>query len=153
MGGYETELESVLGGGAAGGHFQRWLANVWGGLLGGEVDAPGLPLNTHSIAVGNALRVKAGAGVLFGFTAQTSLAGGQFIQLHDMLGGLPASGAVPVWSAAISGYVQASGTGLLAVSFIFPGRFFERGIYIVNSTAQNSYTAGAADTFFDAQFI
>jgi hypothetical protein len=160
VGNYETEVEALIGGERAAGlsvgpseHAQAWLDNVWRNLLGGEVGAAGLPLNSSSRAVSNALRVKAGSGILFGFTAQTSLADGQFIQLHDVLGGLPASGAVPVWSAAISGYVQATGSGLLAVSFIFPGRFFERGIYIVNSTTQNSYTAGAADTFFDAQFI
>lgn len=153
MSDYQSEVELITGSDYAQAHSARWLKNVWGNLLGGEVDAPGLPLNAHSNVVGNSLRVKAGAGVLFGFTAQTSLAGGQFIQLHDTLGGLPTAGAPPAWTAAISGYVQASGTGLLAVSFIFPGRFFERGIYVVNSTTQNTYTAGAADTFFDAQFI
>jgi hypothetical protein len=160
MGSYEDELAIIAAGADPGDRIigpgdasRAWLQNVWGNLLGGEIGAPGLPLNAHSIGAANKLIVKAGAGVLFGFTVATSLAGGQFIQLHDALGGFPAANAVPVWTAPISGYVQASGTGLLAVSFIFPGRFFERGIYIVNSTAQNTYVAGAADSFFDAQFI
>lgn len=127
-------------------HSQRWLKNVWGNLLGGEVDAPGLPLNSHSAVYENARRVKSGAGVLFGFTAYSSNVAAQFIQIHDSQT-LPANAAVPVWVANIA---LAS---VLAVSFIFPGRYFERGIWLVNSTTGPTLTIGAADTFFDSQFL
>lgn len=146
MGEYESELEMIAGSSFAEAHSTRWLKNVWGNLLGGEVDAPGLPLNAHSIVYAKSLAVKSGAGVLFGFTARSSNVGAQFIQLHDEHA-LPANGAVPVCVFDILAVAT------LPVSFIFPGRFFERGIVIATSTTAPTLTLGAADTFFDAQFI
>jgi len=83
--------------------------------------------------------------LLFGFTASSTLGSGQFIQLYDAQG-LPGSGASPLWSYPISA------TSGLAVHFV-PPRFFRNGCVIVNSTAQNTYTAGAANTIIDAQYL
>ena len=83
--------------------------------------------------------------LLFGFTASSTLGAGQFIQLYDAQA-LPGSGASPLWSYPISA------TSGIAVNFI-PPRFFRNGCVIVNSTAQNSYTAGAANTIIDAQYL
>lgn len=143
---YASELEMIAGSDYAMTHSQRWLKNVWGNLLGGEVDAPGLPLNSHSNVYEKWRPVKSGAGVLFGFTAYSSNVGAQFIQLHDEHT-IPANGAIPVCVFTVATIA------VLAVSFIFPGRFFERGIVIATSTTGPTLTLGAADTFFDAQFI
>jgi hypothetical protein len=146
MGEYESEVALLAGSDFAMEHSKRWLANVWGNLLGGEVDAPGLPFNSHSNGYEKWRAIKSGAGVLFGFTARSSNVAAQFIQLHDA-NTIPANGAVPVCVFDIAL------TATLAVSFIFPGRFFERGIIVATSTTAPTLTLGAADTFFDSQFI
>lgn len=126
-------------------------ASTWFREIIRELHATGLPLNARSNGYAKTLSVKAGAGLLFGFSAYSSLATAQFIQLHDSQA-VPASGAVPEAVFPINGAATATGD-YLAVSYIFPGRFFQRGIWIVNSTTGPTYTAGAADTFFDAQFV
>lgn len=123
----------------------RWFSGIVR-----ELHASGLPLNAHSNVFANALPVKSGPGLLFGFSVFTSLDAAQFIQLHDSAG-LPGSGAVPVATFQINGGAIATGDHL-AVSYIFPGRFFLRGIVLVNSSTANTYTAGAADSLFDAQY-
>lgn len=125
-------------------------ASTWFREIIRELFTSGLPLNARSNAYENAQRIKSGAGLLFGFSAYSSLATAQFIQLHDSQAA-PATGAVPEAVFPINGAAVATGD-YLAVSYIFPGRFFQRGIWVVNSTTGPTYTAGAADTFFDAQF-
>lgn len=132
-----TELEDVL-------------ETAWFRGIVRELNTSGLPLNAHSNVAANALAVKSGPGLLFGFSAFTSKATAQFIQVHDTQA-VPASGAVPVAVFQINGGAIATGDHL-AVSYIFPGRFFLSGIWIVNSSTAATYTAGSADTFFDAQF-
>ena len=111
-----------------------------------ELHTSGLPLNAHSNAYANAIRVKSGPGILFGFSAYSSNSGAQFVQVFDSHDA-PGSGDVP------DAVFTVAATGNLAVSYIFPGRFHKYGIWIVNSTTGPTLTAGAADTFFDAQFI
>jgi hypothetical protein len=125
-------------------------ASTWFRGIIRERHTSGRPLNARSNAYANRLLVKAGAGLLFGFSAYSSLATAQFIQLFD-LQAAPATGAVPEAVFPVNGAAIATGD-FLAASYIFPGRFFQRGIWIVNSTTGPTYTAGAADTFFDAQF-
>jgi hypothetical protein len=111
-----------------------------------ELTITGLPLNHHSNGYVTALNVKSGPGYLLGFTCYSSNASAQFIQVHDTQT-LPASGAVPCL------VVTVAATSNLAVYFNTPGRSFLYGIAIVNSSTGPTYTAGAADTFIDAQFI
>lgn len=111
-----------------------------------ELHAAGLPLSQHSNAYEAGRQFKSGPGILFGFTVYSSNAAAQFIQVHD-LQVAPATGAIP----AVTLTVKA--TDNLAVSYIFPGRFFQRGIWIGNSSTGPTYTAGSADCFFDAQYV
>jgi hypothetical protein len=120
-----------------------------GGWLEGivkELRVSGLPLNAHSNGYEAVHLAKTGAGLLFGFSAYSSNVAAQFIQVFDSQTA-PASGQVPdaVFTIAT--------IGNLAVSYIFPGRFHKYGIWIANSTTGPTYTAGAADTFFDVQFV
>lgn len=126
------------------------LETAWFRGIVRELHAAGLPLNAHSNVAAAVLQVKVGPGLLFGFSVNTSKATAQFIQLHDSLAA-PGSGAVPVATFQINGAAIATGNDL-AVSYIFPGRFFQRGIWIANSSTQATLTAGSADCFFDAQF-
>lgn len=116
-----------------------------------ELHAAGLPLSVHSQKAANALQVKTAPGILFGFTVNTTKATAQFIQVFDT-SQVPASGAIPCAVFQINGAAVATGNDL-GVSYIFPGRYFQTGIWLVNSSTQATYTAGSADCFFDAQYI
>jgi hypothetical protein len=118
----------------------RWFRGVTAELL-----SSGLPLNVHSNVYENGHRAKPGPGLLFGFSVYSSNVATQFIQVHDTQTA-PATGAVP---AAVFAVGAASH---LAISYIFPGRFHDQGIWIGNSTTGPTYTAGVADCFFDVQF-
>lgn len=115
-----------------------------------EMMISGLPLNASSNKVAAAFQVKPAPGLMFGFSVLTSKATAQFIQVHDSMAA-PASGAVPVAVFQINGAAIATGDHL-AVSYIFPGRFFKYGIWLANSSTAATLTAGSADCFFDAQF-
>lgn len=102
-------------------------------------------LNATSSVAANSLIVKQTSGLVFGFTASSSLGAGQFIQLHDA-SSLPSDGAVPVAVFAIGS------TSTAAAAWI-PPRSFRNGIVICNSTTQNTKTLGAANTLFDVQYL
>jgi hypothetical protein len=117
-------------------------------LLGWGTPSPDeqlFPLSVHSMAYESARIIKTGPGILYGFTAYSSNAAAQFIQIFDAAT-LPAAGAIP----AVLLSVAASST--LGVNWL-PGRAFLVGIVIANSTTGPTRTAGAADTWFDAQFV
>jgi hypothetical protein len=103
------------------------------------------PLNKGSYGFKNALVVKTGPGILYGFTAYSSRGTAQFLQVFDLTA-VPASGANPEFVIAVA---AASDKG---VNWL-PGRTFRAGIVLVNSTTADTYTAGAADTYFDAQYL
>lgn len=104
-----------------------------------------LPLNVHSQAYETGHQVKTGPGYLFTLTAYSSNVAAQWIQLFD-LAGPPSTGAVPVVAFKVA-----------AAAHVFinynPPRTFLTGIWVGNSTTGPTYTAGAADTFFDVQFL
>lgn len=106
----------------------------------------GLPLSSHSNAYANVLRVKNGPGLFLGFSVYNSAVAAQFIQLFDSQDA-PATGDVPVAVFTVATIAN------LAVSYIFPGRYMLRGMWLANSSTGPTYTAGSADCFFDAQFI
>lgn len=110
-----------------------------------DEDEAQLPLNIHSPAYQLGLQVKTGPGYLFGFTAYSSNVAAQWVQVFDRVGA-PASGEVPVVAFKVA-----------AASHLYqnwvPPRTFLVGIWLGNSTTGPTYTAGAADTFFDVQFV
>jgi hypothetical protein len=119
----------------------RWLEN-----LSGEFLAAGLPINSTSLKYENSRIVKSGKTTLFGLSGYSSNAGSQFIQAHDS-STVPANGAVPVLLVAVTA------TTNFSVAYVLPGRFFSRGCVLCNSTTGPTLTLGAADTWFDAQYI
>lgn len=121
-------------------------AGGWFGDIIRELRASGLPLNSRSNAYEKLHNAKTGPGLLFGFSAYSSNVAAQFIQVFDSQDA-PASGQVP------DAVFTVAATNHLAVSYIFPGRFMRYGIWVANSTTGPTYTSGAADTFFDIQFV
>lgn len=115
--------------------------------LAGEITSAGLPLNSSSPKLEAFRVVKQGAGTLFGFTVFNSNVAAQFIQLHDTNTSPPANGTAPVFVISVP-TITSQG-----IAWVIPGRFFTRGILIVNSSTVATLTIGAADCFFDAQYI
>lgn len=107
-----------------------------------------LPTNSRSNVYEKSRVVKSGEGILVGFTVYNSGAA-QFIQWHDSAV-VPAAGAVPEGVITIG---ATSDRELMWAAGEIKGRTFDRGIVLVNSSTGPTYTAGAADCFFDAQYI
>jgi hypothetical protein len=132
---------------AAAGGIRDHVAGYWKGLLAGEFGAAGLPFNSRSNELEASRVVKSGRGILFGISGINTNVAAQFIQIHDA-GSVPSNGAVPEVVIA-----AAAGASNFSMDWIFPGRFFQRGIVIVNSSTSATLTIGAADCWFDAQYI
>lgn len=119
----------------------------------GRIAANQFPANATSAAYENARIVKAAPGTLIGFSGYSSRATSQFVQVHDAAK-VPTTGDVPAFVMpvnATAGFNQEWGTVRVGPVLVF-GRTFQHGIVIVNSTTGPTYTAGAADTFFDVQY-
>lgn len=118
-----------------------------GGRAVGEANLYATPANSFSQGEEAFRPVKAGAGLLFGFTVRTSRATAQFILLFDTANmALPANGAIPVVPFDIAAL------STLMVSYADVGRSFQQGILLVNSTTRTSLTVGSADCWFDVQY-
>lgn len=105
-----------------------------------------LPNNVHSNVLQAAMLVLGGPGYVVSLTANSTNAAAQFVQLHDSAT-LPANGAVPEVVFTVAA------TADKIVTYVLPGRFFKRGIVIANSSTAATLTAGAADCFFDVQYL
>lgn len=105
-----------------------------------------MPTNIDSAAYENSHIIKAAPGNLLSLYGYSSLAGAQFIQVFDAIA-VPADTAVPklLFGLAAAG------------NFNFPlpiyGRAFTTGIVVCNSTTGPTKTIGAANCWFDAEFI
>ena len=110
-----------------------------------DADEQLLPLNKSSIAYAASLVIKTGPGILYGFTVYSSKTSSQFVQVFDATT-LPADGAIP---AALFTVATAANLG---VNWI-PGRTFQNGIVICNSSTGPTKTLGSADCWFDAQYL
>jgi hypothetical protein len=113
--------------------------------VGNEGGASNLPLNIHSNALAASISVKSGQAILYGFTVLNTNASAQYVQVFDART-LPADGIVP---AVV---VRVAGADDKGVQWI-PGRTFRQGIVICNSSTPDTKTLGAADCFFDVQFV
>jgi hypothetical protein len=114
--------------------------------LFGEFASSELPSNNHSNALAASLVVCSGPAYLVALTVNNTNAAAQFIQLLDAAQ-LPADGSTP---AVV---FTASASSDKFVTYSLPGRFFQRGIVICNSSTAATKTIGLWDCFFDVQFI
>lgn len=105
-----------------------------------------LPTNSTSTAYQASRVVKATPGVLLGVTGYNSKATAQFIQLHDAVS-LPADGGVPVITISVAG------TSNFSLDLGVYGRYFPTGIVICDSSTGPTKTIGAADCWFDVQYV
>ena len=113
--------------------------------LSGEYSLP-LPDNSTSLALEASRIVKSGAGRLWGITGTSNLASAQFIQVFDSAT-LPADGAIPVIVISVPALNDFSWDGGQK------GRAFRRGIVVCNSTTLATKTIGAANCWFDVQYV
>lgn len=97
--------------------------------------------NTAGLA--NALLAKDAKGVLFQIQGYNSLAGTQFLQVHDAASA-PADTAVPVLVIALAASAPFS------LQFTIAPCEFQNGIYICNSTTGPTKTLGAANCLITA---
>ena len=104
-----------------------------------------VPLNIHSNVYEASRVVKSGTGILYGFSVYNSKAGTQFILVFDAAT-LPAEGSAP---AAVFTVPASSNLG---VNWL-PGRTFQNGCVICNSSTGPTKTIGSADCWFDAQYL
>lgn len=105
-----------------------------------------LPANRSSVALAASLIIKPSGGKLYGLSVYSNKGTSQFIQLFDA-NALPADGQIPV--AVFTVLTIAN----LGIYFGSVGRSFEQGIVVCNSSTAATKTIGAADCWFDAQFI
>lgn len=105
-----------------------------------------LPRNSSSLALENVRPVKSGAGVLFGFSGYSNRGSAQYIHVYDRVTP-PTSGAIPVM------IINVAATTDFSADYGTWGRWFTQGIWLANSSTAGSYTAGSADTWFDAQYL
>ena len=114
--------------------------------LSGYVGSAGLPVSARSVQLNNFIVAKSGPANLFGMSILSTKASAQFIQVFDAAG-LPADGAVP----NIVFTVGASSN--LGIYYGSVGRWFDIGIVVCNSSTSATKTIGAADTWFDVQYV
>ena len=118
----------------------------WFARLAGEASPAGLPDNSTSQALEASRVAKSGAGTLYGFSGFNSKAAAQFILVFDAQT-LPADGAIPVViisAPASSNFSYDAGRW---------GRAASRGIVACNSSTSATKTLGAADCWFDVQYV
>jgi hypothetical protein len=104
----------------------------------------GIPRNTTTDALVASLIVGGGARRLFGLQGVNNNAAATFVQLFDT-DKVPGAGAVP------KVVIRAAGSDNFSAYFGTAGRWFDRGIVIVNSSTLATFTAGAADLWLDVQ--
>ena len=129
--------------GEAGHPFAEPLAKLAEWLRG---EGGNLPLNSTSLAYESSRIVKFGPGYLMGLTVYSSNVAAQFVQVFDHQG-VPADGAIP----AVVLHVAATSTATL--TYVPLGRLCYQGIVVCNSSTGPTKTIGAADCFFDVQYI
>ena len=102
--------------------------------------------NLNSIAYENSKVIKPKKGTLFGFLGYNSKTAEQFIQIFDFTS-VPADSSIPTL------FFKVAGSSSFAIDFGEVGRDFKNGIVICNSTTGPTKTIGAADCWFDIQYL
>jgi hypothetical protein len=105
----------------------------------------GIPRNTSTEALVASLIVAGGARRLFGFQGVNNNAAATFVLIFDT-DKVPSNGAVP------KVVVRAAGSDNFSAYFGSGGRWFDRGIVIVNSSTLATLTLSTADLWLDVQF-
>jgi len=116
--------------------------NTLNGVLGGAVNLPG---NSPSRAVEASRLVARGPRILYGITVSNTKASAQFFQLFDS-DSVPADGAVPLLSKSVPA------GDAVGIQWL-PGRTFQVGIVVCNSSTSATKTIGSADCLFDVQYV
>jgi hypothetical protein len=124
------------------GGIERWLREI------AENTAPRELVYSNSTSNGlEASRiVKSGATRLYGFSGTNTKASAQFILAFDATG-IPANGAVPKF------VMTAQASSDFWVSWTPGWRDFPDGCVLCNSSTAATLTIGAADCWFDAQYL
>lgn len=102
--------------------------------------------NSTSVALEASRVVKAAPGKVFTMTVYNNKGAAQFIQFFNSTT-VPADTAVPVFCISVPTVAS------VTVQFSDYGRTFSTGIAVSNSTTAPTKTIGAADCFFDVQFV
>jgi hypothetical protein len=102
--------------------------------------------NSTSTAYENGRIVKDSAGVLVGLTGHNSSASTQFVQIHNSPT-VPADTAVPTIVISVP-----AGSSFALEYDNADARYFDRGIYVCNSSTGPTKTIGAANCWFDVQY-
>lgn len=106
-----------------------------------------LPYNAYSPGLAASIVAFTGNCRLYGFTVYNSKASAQYMLVFDN-SVVPGNGAVPVMPA-----LKVANDANVAAYFGSVGRWFDRGIVIVNSSTAASLTIGSADCWFDVQYV
>jgi hypothetical protein len=115
-------------------------------FVDGNGNALGRPSSSTSTAYEASRVVKATPGTLLGFSGYNSNASTQFIQVHDATA-LPANGVAPKI------LLSAAGSSPFSFDLGTYGRAFANGIVICNSSTGPTKAIGAADCWFDVQYV
>lgn len=102
--------------------------------------------NATTTAYAASLVVSPVGSTIFGITGHNSKLTEQYIQVHDAVS-LPADTAIP----KVTILVPASSS--FGLDFGSRGRLCENGIVVCNSSTGTTKTIGAADCWFDAQYV
>ena len=121
------------------------IACVWDRCLDGETYE--FPVNSTSLALESTRVVKLGEAVLFGVSGVSTKASSQFVLVFNTATLPVPAGLVPVIVISVAATTNFSWDGGTW------GRHFSQGIVIANSSTAATLTVGAADTWFDAQYI
>lgn len=105
------------------------------------------PLSTNSGPNVASLLVKNSAAIMLNMNGYNAKTSAQFIQVHDS-SSVPAEGAAPLLVLR----VPASSNFSIDFGTKF-GRYFAFGIAVCNSSTMATKTIGAADCFFDCQYL
>lgn len=124
----------------------RYLGANRGERIIAAIEGDRFPLSKSSRGLANSLVIATGGGVLFGFSGFSSRASVQYIQVFDAIT-VPADGAAPDVVLGVPANTNFS------ADWGDIGRNFYTGIVICNSTTIGTKTIGAADTFFDVQYV